>query len=49
MNDRRTVMVTYESPQITDYGTLVELTQAGASPNRDTPTGVNNTAYPPPS
>jgi hypothetical protein len=37
----------YEAPKITDYGSLVELTQAGNVANSDAPHGINNTAYPP--
>jgi hypothetical protein len=37
----------YERPKITDYGSLLQLTQAGGAPNADMPHGNNNTAYPP--
>ncbi len=37
----------YETPKVHDYGTLLELTLAGSSPNRDSPIGANNTAFPP--
>ncbi len=40
-------MTPYERPKITDYGTLLKLTQAGNAANRDVPYGNNNTAYPP--
>jgi hypothetical protein len=38
-------MATYESPELTDYGTLLELTQAGTVPNADVPNGNNDTAF----
>lgn len=38
-------MATYETPTVTDYGTLVELTAAGTLLNADTPHGIANTAY----
>lgn len=37
----------YEKPEITDYGTLVELTRAGHHQNSDSPFGNNDTAYAP--
>jgi hypothetical protein len=38
----------YEKPEITDYGTLVELTEAGHHTNSDIPNGTNpSTAYAP--
>jgi hypothetical protein len=37
----------YHAPQCRRLGTVQELTQAGGSPNADTPQGVNNTAFPP--
>ena len=38
-------MAAYEKPQVSDYGTLVELTAAGAQPNADIPQGNDNTAF----
>jgi len=35
----------YEKPQVSDYGTLVELTAAGTFPNADVPHGNANTAF----
>jgi hypothetical protein len=32
--------VTYEKPEVTDYGTLVELTAGGSAPLCDAPCGV---------
>jgi hypothetical protein len=40
-------MVKYERPKVVDYGTLLQLTQAGTVVNSDVPHGNNNTAYPP--
>lgn len=40
-------MAKYERPKIVDYGTLLELTQAGSVSNSDVPSGNANTAYPP--
>lgn len=36
----------YERPLITDYGTLVDLTQAGNLTHADIPHGAPDTAYP---
>lgn len=36
----------YESPDVKDYGTLLDLTQAGTAPNADVPQGNDNTAFP---
>lgn len=36
----------YEQPKITDYGTLVELTQAGNLQHSDVPFGAPNTSFP---
>ena len=38
-------MATYEKPELTDYGTLVELTAQGTMPNADVPQGNSNSAY----
>jgi hypothetical protein len=35
----------YERPAVTDYGTLLDLTLAGGSPNADVPKGPANTAF----
>jgi len=35
----------YERPEVIDYGTLREMTQAGHLPNADVPHGANNTAF----
>ncbi len=40
-------MTNYERPKIVDYGTLVQLTQAGHAANSDLPYGNANTAYTP--
>lgn len=37
----------FSAPTLTVIGTVASLTQSGASPNRDTPSGPNNTAFPP--
>jgi len=37
----------YEHPNVTDYGTLVELTEALGEINSDVPNGPDNTAFPP--
>jgi hypothetical protein len=37
----------YETPEITDYGTLLDLTRAGHHSNSDVPNGTDNTAYAP--
>lgn len=36
----------YDRPAIVDYGTLVELTQAGNLTHSDIPHGAPNTSYP---
>jgi hypothetical protein len=36
----------YERPEVTDYGTLLDLTEASNLKNADTPAGVPNTAFP---
>lgn len=36
----------YDAPKIVDYGTLVELTEAGNLANSDVPFGDPNTAFP---
>jgi hypothetical protein len=41
-NDQR-----YETPEITDYGTLVDLTRAGHHMNSDSPFGNDDTAFAP--
>jgi hypothetical protein len=38
--------MTYESPDIKDYGTLLDLTQALNLKNSDSPSGTPNTAFP---
>ena len=40
---------TYESPRVMDYGTLVDITRAGAQVNADAPGGNNNACLPAPS
>ena len=35
----------YEKPEITDYGTLVDLTRSGHHANSDSPFGNDNTAF----
>jgi hypothetical protein len=37
----------YERPSVVDYGTLVDITRSGNSPNNDAPTGNNVSAFPP--
>ncbi|HEX3976851.1 MAG TPA: lasso RiPP family leader peptide-containing protein [Solirubrobacteraceae bacterium] len=37
----------YEKPEITDYGTLVDLTRAGHHMNADSPFGNDDTAFAP--
>jgi hypothetical protein len=39
-------MGSYERPEVTDYGTLLERTEASTATNADTPAGVPNTAFP---
>jgi hypothetical protein len=39
-------MQNYESPEVTDYGTLLDLTEASTFTNSDTPQGVPNSAFP---
>jgi hypothetical protein len=39
-------MAPYETPEVTDYGTLLELTEASTFTNADSPAGIANTAYP---
>ena len=46
MEDKKE-QVAYEAPKVIDYGTVVDLTRAASEVNRDTPTGNNNTAFPP--
>jgi len=41
-DDRRIEGRDYEKPEIADYGSLRELTQAGSMPNGDVPHGVDN-------
>jgi hypothetical protein len=36
----------YRSPEITDYGTLLDLTEAGHVSHSDIPHGSPDTAYP---
>ena len=36
----------YQTPKLVVHGDLDKITLSGASPNRDTPTGNNDTAYP---
>jgi hypothetical protein len=36
----------YERPEVTDYGTLLDLTLSGNLPNADVPQGAPNTAEP---
>jgi hypothetical protein len=43
---RETTQV-YEKPEITDYGTLVDLTRSGSHTNSDAPFGNNDTAFAP--
>ena len=38
--------MTYESPAVKDYGTLLDLTQASNLSNSDNPAGTPNTAFP---
>lgn len=38
----------FSAPTLTVLGTVASLTQAGTSPNRDTPSGNNDSAFPPP-
>ena len=38
-------MAAYEKPEISDYGTLLELTAASNQPNADTEGGVAGTAF----
>jgi hypothetical protein len=46
-NDQQTETRTYESPKVTDYGTLQELTESGGSVNpSDVPHGHPGTAFP---
>ncbi|HTU96521.1 MAG TPA: hypothetical protein VMF14_11825 [Solirubrobacteraceae bacterium] len=37
----------YEKPEVTDYGTLLDLTRAGHHTNSDSPFGNDDTAYAP--
>jgi hypothetical protein len=37
----------YEKPEITDYGTLVDLTRTGHHMNSDVPNGNDDTAFAP--
>jgi hypothetical protein len=39
-------MESYERPEVTDYGTLLDLTEASTLANADSPLGVPNTAFP---
>ena len=39
-------MSTYESPEVKDYGTLLDLTLAGTLPNADSPAGNPDSAFP---
>jgi hypothetical protein len=39
-------MNSYERPEVTDYGTLLDLTEASTFTNADTPAGVPNSAFP---
>jgi hypothetical protein len=43
MEDR---IESYELPTVADYGSLQDLTEAGAEANTDVPFGNANTAYP---
>lgn len=46
-NEQQTETPSYERPQVTDYGTLQELTEAGGSVNpADVPHGHPGTAFP---
>jgi hypothetical protein len=36
-------MDSYERPEVTDYGTLLDLTEAGTTMNADAPAGSPNT------
>ena len=38
-------MSTYEKPQVTDYGTLQQLTASSSLPNSDTLGGPSGTAF----
>ena len=38
--------MSYERPEVTDYGTLLELTEASTFQNADSPQGIANTAFP---
>lgn len=46
-NKQQEIPQVYEKPEITDHGTLVELTRAGHHTNSDTPFGNNDTAFAP--
>ena len=37
----------YSKPELTVHGDIEKITLSGTMPNRDTPTGPNNTAFPP--
>ena len=46
-NEQQTERLTYERPQVTDYGTLQELTENGGSVNpTDVPHGHPGNAFP---
>ena len=46
-NDEQAEGRTYEAPEVTDYGTLQELTEVGGSlANADVPHGHINSAFP---
>jgi hypothetical protein len=47
MNEQEQDQQAYETPEITDYGTLLDLTLAGHHSNSDIPHGTDNTAYAP--
>jgi hypothetical protein len=40
------LMDSYQHPEVTDYGTLIDLTEASTFKNSDTPAGVPNSAFP---
>jgi hypothetical protein len=46
-NEQQAEKLSYERPQVTDYGTLQELTEAGGSVNpADVPHGHPDSAFP---
>ena len=47
MQSHETDEQTYETPEIVDHGTLLDLTLGGSHANSDAPFGANDTAYAP--